>query len=286
MISKRNYSVFFAILMSFGSVGSANEQGAVKVITDPSRNLSIQLENINGKTKLTDIATGEVVTWLEGEQAEYWTDEEYKLMLDKEEVQKRLDFLIETSLNSNKTNKLKKSILTDSEKGLSVQLENENGFTKITDLSGQDPSFYIDGELAGVLTNADYKKMLDIEQDEKRLYPQKDNKQTKNLKANYSGTFNLIVKFTSASIYKATSTQLSASLSNVKMSMNATMTMQLCRDLTAWPDTCYALRSKPMYASMTNSFSTTWSGSFPAGNYYLIIGKTNNGDYAKGSFYF
>lgn len=195
-------------------------------------------------------------------------------------------FLTESSLISNKENKFKKAILTDSTKSLSVQLENENGFTKVTDLNGQDSTFYIDGELAGVLTNADYKKMLDIEQEEKRLHPQASDKKIKDSRANYSGNFNLKVSFTSASISKPASTQLSANLSNVIMGMKATMTMQLCRDIAAWPDTCYAVRSKLMNASMTNSFSTTWSASFPAGNYYLIIGKTNNGDYAKGSFYF
>lgn len=284
--NKKYYTLFFTILTSLNALVSANDQDAVKLITDASRNLTVQLENINGKTRVTNVATGEVVTWLEGEQASYWTDDEYKLMLDKEEMQKRLDSLIENSLVSNKKSRLKKAILTDPAKGLSVQLENENGFTKVTDLSGQDPAFYIDGELAGVLTNADYKKMLDIEQDEKRLHPQESSRDTEIAKANYSGSFNLIVKFTSASIYKPASTQLSANLSNVRMGVNATMTMQLCRDITAWPDTCYAVRSKPMYASSTNSFSTTWSASFPTGNYYLIIGKTNNGDYAKGGFYF
>ena len=274
-------------LISVSVVASASEQGAVKLITDVSRNLTIQLENVNGKTKVTNVATGEVLVWLDGEQANDWTSEKYKLMLDQEEMQKKLLSLTETSLTSRKS-KVKQAILTDSTRGLSVQLKNENGFTQVTDLSGQDATFYIDGELAGFLTDADYQKMLDIEEGEKKLRVQAILGQFKGSKASYSGTFNMRYSFSTESnpTPKPKSTKISASLTNVKMKMNATVSVDLCRVILSWPDKCYGVRSQPMDARWLESFGTTWSASFPAGNYYLNLFKTNNGDYASGSFAF
>lgn len=83
---KKYNSLIFVVLTSFSTMVSASDQGTVKLITDVSRNLTIQLENINGKTKVTNVANGEIINWLEGEQANYWTDDEYKLMLDKEDM--------------------------------------------------------------------------------------------------------------------------------------------------------------------------------------------------------
>ncbi|TXH71484.1 MAG: hypothetical protein E6Q83_01815 [Thiothrix sp.] len=277
----------FVMLNSLSTVVSSDDQSTIKLVTDSSRNLTVQLENINGKTKVTNVATGELVTWLDGEQANDWTDETYKLMLDKEDMQKRLLSLTEASLTASKS-KVKQAILTDTTRGLSVQLKNENGRTQIKDVTGQESVFYIDGELAGLLTNADYQQMLAIEEGEKKLILQASPEKFNSSRAYYSGSFNMRVAFSTASnpTPKPASSKLSANLTNVRMGMNATVSMQLCRDIAVWPDQCYAVRSKPMEAGYIESFSTTWSASFPAGNYYLNLSKTNNGDYATGSFAF
>ena len=282
-----------ATLVATGTI-YADNTGKVSTITDPSRGIELQLENINGKTKITDMATGAVVEWLEGEQAGQWTNEEYKLMLDKEEVQKHLAQLIQSDNNqqNNASQKTNTSIVSDESRGISIQLENINGQTKITDMSGKEPVFYVDGELAGKLSNADYKKMLDIEAEDKRLHQPvgksvlATNNALVGIQATYSGIFSMKVAYSTPTCSKPISTKLTASLSNVKLGMNATVSMDLCRDIPLWADTCYGNRSKAMVSTSPNTFSSTWSASFPAGNYYLQLSKTNNGDYANGSFSF
>lgn len=283
----RVYQCLFLVISSVLSVAvNSSEQVTSKLITDASRNLTVHLENIKGRTKVTNIATGELVAWLEGEQAAYWTNEQYKLLLDQEEMQKKLRALTEQSLTATPTNKLKTAILTDTNSGLSVQLENINGHTKVTPLTSQAEAFYIDGELAGLLTDQDYEKMLDIEATEKKLRSQLASEKLSHPNNTYSGSFNANPVYTTPSSFKVASKDLVAHLSELKLGKDAEMTLTLCRDLPAWPDSCYAEQEKSLSPTKANKFSATWLDAFPAGHYYLVISKTNNGDHAQGNYRF
>lgn len=295
MSKKRNYVLTLSSIMLLSNlIVHAEDKIKVSTVSDPSRGITLQLENIDGKTKITNAATGEIVEWLDGEQAGQWTNEEYKLMLDKEEMQKHLAQLSQSDNGQQKkaNQKTNASIVTDASRGISVQLENIDGQTKVIDMSGKEPVFYVDGELAGKLTNEDYKKMLDIEDEDKRLHQpvKKQMSVTSNgsivIEAACSGSFSMKVSYATPTCSKPASTKLSANLSNVKLGMNATVSMDLCRDIPLWADTCYGNKSKAMVSTSPNTFSGTWSASFPSGNYYLQLSKTNNGDYANGSFSF
>lgn len=172
------------------------------------------------------------------------------------------------------------SYVKDSVSGQQVKLENLDGQTRVTNVKTGE-SIVVTGELAGVLTDKQYTKMLQRERYLKRLLNERNQNEAalvpQAATAGTSCVFSYSVSggtggyYTPLCYFSSTSvgSSISATVGGTSTS-SKTLSITLYRDISFWPDTPYGTKSFTLYKGNNNVYPS-WSSLKANAYYYLYI---------------